>query len=725
MGEDQTVVLAAMSESLFSQSWYRVASLRPRLRSHVQIFHHSYRGEDWYIIQDRFTGRHHRFSPEAYQLIGLMDGNRTLGDIWQAACTALGDHMPTQDEVIGLLSKLFRSDLLQSSALTNSFDLQQRRSQGERTRLLSSLRSPMFVKIPILDPDKFLEKTMHLAAPFLGRGAACVWLLIVLFSLFLVPIHWTDLTNNFTDQILGLENLLILSLLFPILKICHEFGHAYMVKKWGGEVHEMGVLLLVFMPIPYMDASSSLVFRSKYRRMLVGGAGILIELFFAAMAFQIWLQVEPGAVRAAAYNVMLIAGISTLLFNGNPLLRFDAYYVLTDFLEIPNLGQRATRFLGYLSQRYLLGMKGLDAQAGSLGERFWLVTYGVLSFFYRIYISFKIILFVAGKFFFIGIVLALWAGFGMIILPVSKMMKFLVGNAQMKRKRLRIFMVLVLPVSILLWGTVFWPLPSFTLCEGVIWAPEESRVYTKADGFVAEILTPIGTQVERGTPLIRSIEPELETRLQILTSREKEYGARYNHAMRKDRTDAAILKEVLEQIGAEIKRVEEKLDSLTIYSGTSGQFIVQRQQDLVGTYHHRGTPVGYILDPDLMNIRVVVPQADIERVRSDIKKVEIRQAADINNTVPALVVSEIPAASNELPSRALSLEGGGRFALDPRETSRMKVLDQLFQFEINPLKPIEYRVDERVYVRFEHSPEPLGNRFYRAVRRLLLNRFSI
>jgi putative peptide zinc metalloprotease protein len=164
-----------------------------------------------------------------------------------------------------------------------------------------------------------------------------------------------------------------------------------MARRWGGEVHEIGLMLLVFSPVPYVDASSAWGFRDKRKRMVVGGVGIAVELFLGALALFVWLMVEPGMVRAVAYNVMLISGVSTLLFNGNPLLRFDGYYVLADAIEVPNLGARSNTYLGYLFQRYVLGIRTAESSAHSNGERAWMVVYGITSFFYRIFISFVII----------------------------------------------------------------------------------------------------------------------------------------------------------------------------------------------------------------------------------------------------------------------------------------------------------------------------------------------
>jgi putative peptide zinc metalloprotease protein len=633
--------------------------------------------------------------------------------------------MPTQDEVIGLLAQLFRSDLLQTCALPNFSDLQQRQSKEQRNRLLTPLKSPMAIRFPLFDPDRFLNATMPLVEPLLGWLTVVIWLVVVGVASFLAIMHWTDLSNNLSGQLFGLENLVLLSLIYPLLKVVHEFGHAYMVKKWGGEVHEMGIMLLVFMPIPYIDASASLSYRNKYQRMLVGAAGILVEVFIAALALLVWLNVEPGVVRAVAFNVMLIAGISTVLFNGNPLLRFDAYYVLADFLEIPNLGQRSSRYVGYLCQRYLLGVRQAVSPSTVPSEVGWLVVYAVVSFMYRMFIAVQIILFVAGQFFFIGLLLAFWVGVTMLVMPVWRVIKYLFKDGHMQRKRLRITLVVLFPLALLLFGLIFVPAPFYTICEGVIWAPEESKVYAAVDGFVAEILCSSGTTVTKGTALLRCEDVQLATRVRLIEARQREYQARYTLSLQTDRTEAALLKEALARIAAELDRAKERQQSLVIRSHSSGVFVLPQEENLDGRFIRRGTPLGYILDRHKMLVKVLVTQADIDRVRADTGRVQVWLAEDIGRTVAATVVREVPAASHELPSLSFSLDGGGRFALDPRYPDRLQALEQLFQFDIKMAEALTERIGGRVYVRFQHQPEPLAWRWYRNLRRLLLSRFSI
>ena len=537
--------------------------------------------------------------------------------------------------------------------------------------------------------------------------------------------RYTDLTGNFTDSLLTAQNLVIITLLYPLLKIIHEFGHAYMVKKWGGEVHEMGVMFLVFMPIPYVDASSSLSFRDKWSRMAVGAAGILVELFVAALALLLWLIVEPGLVRAAAYNIMLIAGVSTLLFNGNPLLRFDAYYVLSDFLEIPNLGQRSTSFIGYLSKRYLLNIAEAESTVASLREGGWLLFYGIASFFYRMFISFRIILFIAGKFFFVGIIIAAWAFYGMLIAPIVRLLGVVLRDIQMKQRKGRLFLTIALPLGLLLIGIVAVPIPYFTRCEGVTWAPEESRVYAGADGFITDILADSGSRVLSGTPLIQSEAPHLAAQVRLLQARISEFDVRYQLSLKKTPTVSVLYKEELERLGAELDRARERQEALLLRSTAEGVFVLPRPGEIIGRFVRRGTPLAYLLNHDNTRVRVLVPQDSIERVRADTIEVDVRLVEEIGQVIPARIVREVPAASRILPSMVFSLEGGGEYAIDSRQQKNTQVLDRLFQFDIELAKFATDRVEERVYVRFKHHPVPLAWRWYAEVRRLFLSRFGV
>ncbi|PKN35163.1 MAG: peptidase M50 [Deltaproteobacteria bacterium HGW-Deltaproteobacteria-19] len=713
-----------MDKTLYSSSWYRVANLKPLVRRHAEIHRHTYRGKVWYVLQDHSTGRFHRFTEESYFLIGLMDGKRTLQEIWESACLKLADDMPTQDEVIGLVSQLNKADVLQSDTAPDVENLNRRSRKDRSSRFWNTVRSPLAIRIPLLDPDRFLEKTKGIVGLLFTMPAFLVWLIVVVAGAVLASVHWNELVSNLADRVLALENLVIFWLIYPIVKALHEFGHAWAVKHWGGEVHEMGIIFLVFMPIPYVDASATSAFREKRRRIIVGAAGIMVELLIAALAMILWVNTGPGAVRAVAYNTMIVAGVSTILFNGNPLLRFDAYYVLSDFLEIPNLGSRSNQYIGYLAQRYAIGNKEAEFAIADAGEGRWLVLYGVASFFYRIFITLQIALFIAGRFFFIGVVIAIWAVIGLMVVPLFRIARSVVNNRALYRRRGRIVGITVLSLAIIgvLVGVV--RLPSYTVAEGVLWPAEQARLHARVDGEVKEVLAKPGVRLKKGDPILRCENPDLVSRVQALEAEMRSFGARQRMAFVQDRTTERMVQEELARVAKELAEAREQVASLVIRSPIEGEILLPRSEDLPGRFLRRGEAVGYVVDYSGVAVRVVVPQSEVDRIRTDVRSVKARPAEDISRIIPSELVREVPAATGDLPSYALSLKGGGAFALDPRATERPRSFENLFHFEVRLQDATGTRIGERIYVRFEHTPESLAHRWYREIRGIFLKRFE-
>src|SRR5436190_12520326 len=489
-----------MAGTLFSPSWYRVAPLRPRLRSHVDIHRHSYRDEVWFILQDHASGRSHRLTPAAYRLIGLMDGERSIDQLWQLCNEQSGSDAPTQEDVIRLLGQLHAADALICDVPPDTRELFRRFQRQQRRTWRQRLWTPLAIRIPLVDPDRFLARTSFLVRPLFGWVGALLWLAIVAVGLVVAGQNWSALTEDAIDRALAPQNLVLLWFTYPLVKTIHEFGHAYAAKIFGAEVHEIGVMFLVFVPVPYVDASATSSFPDKRQRMVVGAIGIAVEVALAAIALLIWVYAAAGPAHAVAYNIILIGGVSTVLFNGNPLLRFDGYYVLADAIELPNLGQRATRYLGYLVQRYVFGSRDASFPPTDGRAKAWFVFYGIASFVYRIFISIAIIISLGSRFFFIGLLLAIWAGATQVMVPLAKAASFLGSSPRLQRNRHRAIIVSAgtfVAVALLLFAV---PFPLYTVAEGITWPSDHSQVRANTDGFIRRLPVPNETPVAAGQP---------------------------------------------------------------------------------------------------------------------------------------------------------------------------------------------------------------------------------
>ncbi|MGX9351652.1 PqqD family peptide modification chaperone [Shimia sp. W99] len=718
-----------MEKSFLSSNWYRAANLKPRLRRHAQLFRSRYRGQLWYVLQDRTSGRFHRFSPSSYRIISMLDGKRTVQEIWDIACDQLDDETLTQDEVLRLLGQLHTADVLLGDLPPDIAEMSERGERQRNRKFLMSFMNPLAVRLPLIDPDDFVSATMPLVRPIISWFGALIWVAVVGYGAFLALSHWDELTENVVDRVLTAENLALLGLCYVFVKAVHELGHAYVVKRWGGEVHEIGVMFLVFMPVPYVDASDSMRFSSKWQRALVGGAGILVEAFLAGVAMIVWLNAEDGFVRAFAFNTMLIGGVSTLLFNGNPLLKFDGYYVLSDIIEIPNLAQRSKDHLAYLVKRYLFGLKHLQGPATARGEPFWFTFYGVASFVYRLFITFSIVLFVSTKFFFLGIIMAIWAVVLMFIWPLLKQIWFLFTSPVLRRHRSRAFVVTGVFVGILavvLFGT---PVPHATVAEGVVWVPGNRIVHSEADGIITKLDVQPGEFVSEGKPLLLLEDPFVAARVRMLDEYIVELRRRLTAQDFTDRSAARVLQEELRAARADRELTLARMEQLTIKATAPGAVLLPRGEDQVGRFVRKGEVVAYITDFKDPLIRVIVPEERSDLVRSETKSLALRFASEPDRIVPAHVRREVPALSATLPSMALSTEGGGQIPLDPSQgagVGQRLALSKLLHLDVALPEGSTFRgLGERVYVRFDHGSEPMAKQMYRVARQIFLRQFSL
>ncbi len=714
-----------MGQKIFSPYWYRVAELKPRLNGHVQMYRHLYRGQRWYLLSNSASGTHHRFNSAAYQFIGRLDGKRTVKEIWEASQGTLGDQAPTQDEVIELMGRLHARDLLRSDAAIDTLELFQRQKK-QQEQWKQGFSSPLAIRFPLVSPDRFFKKYSFLVIPFASRIAICLWCLVVGSGVVLAALHWPDLTHDMADRVLTPSNLFYIWMIFPLVKLFHELSHAFAIRLHGGEVTEMGIMLLAFTPIPYVEASASASFPNKWDRMAVAAAGVATELFIAVLALFLWLNVESGIVSSLCYNVMLIGGVSTLLFNGNPLLRFDGYYIFADLLEIPNLAQRSRQYLTYLFQRYILRLQGAELRPTAKGEKVWFVVYGVCSSLYKILVIVGLILLVSSKFFFIGSILAIWAVVVMLVLPGFRSFLHVLDMSSRYGQRRRLVFTALLPLSALLIFLLCIPVPLHTQAEGVVWVDENSQVRAGTDCFIKQVLVEANSKVQKNEKLLLCVDPFLESELGELRAGVLELQAFQQAEPLRNSVQRDIWKSKIRTVQAKLDRTRERKEQLIVRSPGNGLFVLPEVQNLPGRYVKQGTMLGYILGGSASVIKVVVPQTDISLIRQRNSKVELRRVGSRELVETTTISRETPAAGYQLPSPALGTTGGGLIAVDPADPEGTRSLDRVFVLDISlPKTEAPNLLGQRVYVRFSLGREPIIGQWYRKLRRLFLRRFHV
>ena len=697
-----------------------------RLKPHVDSYRHVYQGKVWYVFHDRAAHRYYRVSGEGAEMLGALDGRRGLEDVFKALQARNPETAPDAQAVLQFIHHLNALELLRSDTVPDVARLDARNTALRRRKFFQSLRSPLSLKFRLLDPTDLLSRLLPWLGWIFGPAGLLLWLAVVSMGALIGLMHWQELTADFSDRLLTMENIALASLAYPIIKVLHELGHGLALRRLGGEVREVGILFAAFMPVPYVDASASAVLVRRGDRMLVGAAGIMVEMFLGSIALLVWSQAEAGAIRVICYNIIVISGFSTLLFNGNPLQRYDGYYILTDLLGIPGLGMRSGQYLSGLFRRHVLGEANVVLPMANGAERWWFAFYGPTSFLYRLMLMLVIAFFVAEHYPGLGFLLAGWSLLGYLAPAATG----LVGAVRRigpdgPRRGLVVVPLAIVTVAVLLFVL---PAPQTLVVQGVVVMPEEATLRPAVAGVVVSMIQLPGAQVQKFDPLIQLEESSLEMRRLRARAEVDEWRARQIEAVAIDPGHAEASAEQLRHARQRLADADRDAAALVVRSPSEGVLLAARASDLPGRYVTRGETLGAIWSADRAVIRAVAPASWIADLRAGVNRgstAEVRPGWDVLQSFTAEVVELVPQASDILPSAVLSIEGGGPFATTRGADGILRAAEALFEVVLRPHGGIPVRfLNGRVHVRFMLEPAPVGLQLWRQLRLLFLRRLN-
>jgi len=727
----------AVDRPTFHESWYRVAQLRPRLLSSVQVHRQHFRGQMWYVLENPSNNEFSRISVEAYRFVGMLDGRRTVAEVWRICNEQLGDRAPTQGEVIQLLGQLYCSNLLYAELAPDTKGLFSRYRTRIKRQVQGFLTNLLFIRIPLLDPDHFLERWIGIFGWLFSWVGLVLWLTIMTAGLYFVIGNIKELIYQSSD-VLAPDNLVLLYLSMIIIKVCHEFGHGFACKRFGrlngsgGQVHVMGVMFLVFVPLPYVDASSAWAFRKKWRRAIVGMSGVMVELMGAAIAVIIWANTSTGTLHIIAYNIIFVASISTLLFNGNPLLRFDAYYVLSDLVEIPNLSQRSKNYIYYLVKKYCWKLKSTHNPANSPGEMVWFVFYGIASTAYRIFICIRILLFLNDRLpealFILVPFFAVSAIIAWVLVPVGKFIRYLATSGELARNRGRAVASTLGGLALIIVCIGILRVPDYCRIEGIAEPVDLAIVHAESDGFVTDFLPTDQTVTPGEKALVEAVNPELEAEKKGLLAELRSLEVKQRIAQMEEIAAAQILAEQIEALQEKIARVEFELSSLFVQPTLSGTWVSPDIEKTKGTYLRRGEQIGFVASLDDVRIRATAGQELAALlVEQAYERLEIRVKGRPEVMLTGSIEKIFPAGQEVLPSEALGYAVGGAMPTLSQDPRGITAAEQFFEIRIrpNPDSSVRLLSGQRVIARIQMPSKPLAAQWWRSVRQLFQRRFHI
>lgn len=602
-----------------------------RMRADLTIRKHFYSDRPYWVIKEPIGQRYIRLRDEEFTLLTLLDGQATLESLKEQLNLRFAPRKTSLVELQRFISMLHQSGLIVSDQTGQGLQLWKRASQSRRRRLLKKLISVYAIQWRGVDLDRFFSWLAPRTNWFFSKWGVVAGLLFALSAMLLLVVH----SQSFLDRLPALHeffgpgNWFYLAICLGFSKILHEFGHGLSCKRYGGECHEVGFMLLVFTPALYCNVSDSWLLPSKWQRAAIGLAGIYVEIVLASVATYLWWFSEPGLLNFLCLNTMFICSVSTIVFNGNPLLRFDGYFVLADLVEIPNLRQKSTEALSRLFLVQGLGMTLRSDPLVPSRRRLFLIAFALASFVYRWLIVLGIALLLFQVLNPLGLkliaqILAAIAFVGLVASPIWQLVKIFRVPGRLRELRLRrvalclIFLV-GLPLAILL-----YPLPYYVHGTFVVDSAVAETVYVDVAGVLDAVYVTEGQPVEPGTRIADLRNRDLDAEVRNLQGKYESLRIELSMLEKQKHEDAEAARQI-PLVAISLKAVEEELalrrteqDSLQLITSRNG--VITRYGDRhvdTGDTSHLPQWDRWPLDPKNLGARMERGAALCKVVSSD------------------------------------------------------------------------------------------------------------
>lgn len=748
--------MATLADSLVS-STSRKLSLR--VRPDLTVRQQRYLGEAFWVVKEPVGLNYFRFHEEEFAILQMLDGQISLEEIKEQFEQEFAPQKITYQDLQQFIGMLHRSGLVISESAGQGRQLRKRRDEKKRKELLGKMSNIFAIRFRGIDPERFLNWTYPMVKWMFHPAVVFFCLALAVTALLLVVIQFDIFRSRLPTfhEFFGRGNWLYLAITMGVVKVLHELGHGFSCKHFGGECHEIGVMILVFTPCLYCNVSDSWMLPSKYRRAMIGASGMYVEMILASIATFLWWFSDPTTlINQLSLSVMFICSVSTLVFNGNPLLRFDGYYILMDLAEIPNLRQKSTEVLKRFMVHLCLGLEQPENPFLPESNRFLFGLYTVAAVVYRWVVVFSIVWFLnmvlePYGLKVLGQLLAAVGFFGLVVQPLYRLGKFFYTPGRMhKVKRLNLITSIAV-VGAVLGLVIFLPLPYSINCAFQVAPRDAAPVYVDVRGQVEAIHVENGAVVQTGDSLLTLRNHDLELAVidlqgELTVARERLRGLeRRSHVDDTAGMQIQQAREIEATIEKQLREKEEELSRLNIVAPVDGIVLpVETKQlpneegrlpqwsgspldlkNLNATYQP-GELICRVGDPQSLEAELVVDQADIDlldqAMAGGAQPVAVLQfdafpGRSLTSRVVDVARDEIRAMSPTLSSRAggdvSTQQDRGSGQLRPLSTSYQARVPLDDQEDLRGLLTIGQHGSAKVYTRWQS----LGQRLYRFVAR--------
>ncbi|MEM7476194.1 MAG: hypothetical protein AAF483_14460 [Planctomycetota bacterium] len=693
--------------------------LRSGLRANLQVTRQVNRGKPVYTLYDPVSFQAHRLSHFDYKVLSCLNDNQTLQNSFED-CVARGFLQASNEEQFySFIKNLDLLGLLSTSQQSHS-SLYKKFLAKQAAERKSKIFDFLFLTIPLSNPDRFLDRTYRYFSFLFTKAALCVWLVALTFFLAVLFNRWSDFVAPL-NNLLAANNLVFMVIAFFGLKVLHEFGHGYACKNFGGRVPEMGCKLIVGMPLAYVDASSAWSFHSRAQRIVVMLGGMYFESLVAIPALLIWAAMPNSIAGSCAYQLVFMAGVATILFNANPFMKFDGYFMLSDLVGIPNLRTKAILVLQQTLQRRVLGMQVKPFSHG--GERIFLFFFGLGSVLYTTLIMISISGIVVARLHFVGLILAGYKLGSLAFGLLKKLFNFLLFSEATEEVRPRArFVAFCLATGIpsLLFLA---PIPTGIQVQGIVSAQKSTVIRANTAGILRQVEDLNNHPVEAGQPLatLENIDTTSSQKSEEIAADASTKQAFF--VSRQDLAEATKLQSESRFQQYRLMQADRQKRELQILAPHSGKLVFIVPDYTRGAFVRTGDPIAKIVDGET-RIRTYLTESQLSKAKTRSGEIAgVRLLGEVGGDWQGVVSKVAPASIEALEDVALSTISDGKIAVDP-ETG--KPLDPIFLIEIKipELRSHDTLQDLRAQVLFGRKYDTVGSHILRTLRNLIHTMFA-
>ncbi len=674
------------------------------LRPDLETSRHVFRGEVFYVLIDPLNFTSHRFTRSDYAVLTRISVDQPLCEIFEGLVGAGELKEEDGERFYGFIYSLHKIGFL-NLPISDEKTLYDRHTAKNAAKRSGMFKSALFFQIPLWQPDAFLSRTARFARPFFSKAAFSIWLALTCLAGWVVVHNWSEFTAPVGD-IFRNDNLPLLWISLIVLKIVHEFGHAYATKLLGGHVPEMGLYMMIFTPCAYVDATAAWGFSRKRDRLIVNFGGMYVELLCAALAVLAWSVMPPGLWRSVLHNVVMLASVITIGFNINPLMRYDGYYALSDFLEIPNLRARSGAEGIRLLKRIVLGIRTPGEK--SLGLRTFLVGFGISSAIYKVVLVLGISATIAMKFPAVGIALGGAYILNEIWTQLKRAIPYLWRSQETAAVRKWAMSLALLIVAGIPLGVAAVPVPTTVTTRGVLSSETDLVLRAQAPGFLRDLDLQPGRAVKADEVLVTLHDEEVTTKLVEVEALLVVAKMRLEQARGASPAEVHKEAERVRQLEQERQQSAERLAKLQVTSPSDGLIVQGLHPSAMGRYVEQGEPIGTLVAGDRI-VRALLSEEELVAVRTQPgSSVEFRSKADPRDVWHGQVTRVIPAGRREFDQPFTAHLDPADYSVNPATGRAMRS-----QFEVEVVLREASSKDGLPHrltgaLRFKGKSEPLG-----------------